>query len=239
MKKSVLILSTASIIIAFASVATAGAQETSKEIKEKKEKEYEMQKAIDEQKKAMVDQKKVQEEMLENLQKQQEALDQDIKDIDVEVQVDEPDSIFVRAPRVRWISRSKHMGEPFPALAPGLNSFEYHSFMDDNENTSWEFSKRIKEKSLKNEYLVEVEKSSNSVVMSVNGDCKEGEIRIKIVMPGGKTYSDVVIDEFGNLNWRKSFTISETENQDKAGAWKFIITSNKATGYFKISLQAY
>ena len=79
----------------------------------------------------------------------------------------------------------------------------------------------------------------NTVVMAVNGDCKAGEIRIKIVMPNGKTYSDIVIDESGNLNLRKSFTISETENKDKAGAWKFEINSSKATGYFKISLQTY
>lgn len=75
--------------------------------------------------------------------------------------------------------------------------------------------------------------------MSVMGDCKAGEIRIKIVMPNGKNYSDILIDEFGNLNWRKSFTISEKENQDKSGEWKFQIASTKATGFFKISLQTY
>ncbi|MEI6048042.1 MAG: hypothetical protein WCS03_04020 [Bacteroidota bacterium] len=48
-----------------------------------------------------------------------------------------------------------------------------------------------------------------------------------------------MIDESGNLNWRKSFTVSETENQDKTGEWKFKIDSNKATGFFKISLQTY
>ena len=74
---------------------------------------------------------------------------------------------------------------------------------------------------------------SNTVVMSVNGDCKAGEIRIKIIMPNGKVYSDIVIDEFGNLNWRKSFTISEEENKDKAGAWKFQINASKATGFFQ------
>ena len=75
--------------------------------------------------------------------------------------------------------------------------------------------------------------------MSVMGDCKTGEISIKVITPGGKTYSDILIDEFGNLNWRKSFNISETENQDKAGEWKFKIDSNKATGFFRISLQTY
>ena len=58
-------------------------------------------------------------------------------------------------------------------------------------------------------------------------------------MPNGKAYSDIIIDEFGNLNWRKSFKISDEENQDKTGAWKFEINSTKATGYFKISLQTY
>ncbi|HRW84315.1 MAG TPA: proprotein convertase P-domain-containing protein, partial [Bacteroidales bacterium] len=82
-------------------------------------------------------------------------------------------------------------------------------------------------------------KTVKNVTMSVNGDCREGDIRIKITMPNGKTYSDIVIDEYGNLNWRKSFTISETENKDKTGAWKFEISSSKATGFFKISLQTY
>ncbi len=79
----------------------------------------------------------------------------------------------------------------------------------------------------------------SAVVMTVNGDCKAGEIRIKIIMPNGKTYSDIVIDEFGNLNWRKSFTVSEEENKDKVGKWKFKVDANKASGIFKISLQAY
>jgi hypothetical protein len=75
--------------------------------------------------------------------------------------------------------------------------------------------------------------------MSINGDCKAGEIRIKILTPQGKTYSDVVIDEFGNLNVRKSFNISDKENQDKTGEWKFVINSDKATGFFRISFQTY
>ena len=74
--------------------------------------------------------------------------------------------------------------------------------------------------------------------MAVFGDCSDGEINIKIVMPDGKVYADIIIDEFGNLNWRKSFNISETENQDKIGAWRYEIKSTEATGYFRISLQA-
>jgi len=48
-----------------------------------------------------------------------------------------------------------------------------------------DFSKSIKESSFSRDYLFDVDLSSN-VVMSVNGECKVGEIRIKIVMPNGK-----------------------------------------------------
>jgi hypothetical protein len=84
-----------------------------------------------------------------------------------------------------------------------------------------------------------VEPSVKTVIMNVMGDCKSGQIKVKIVMPGGKVYSDIVIDESGNLNYRKSFSISETENKDKAGEWKFRIEAEKATGFFRISLQTY
>jgi hypothetical protein len=111
--------------------------------------------------------------------------------------------------------------------------------MGDSERTSWDFSKNVKDNTFSRDYTFDVEKTSRSVVMSVMGDCKSGEIRIKIIMPNGKSYSDILIDESGNLNWRKSFTISETENQDKTGDWKFQISSAKATGFFKISLQTF
>jgi len=236
MKKSLLFVIIILLITSAASLQQLSAQDKTKEDKEK---EMRIQQQIEEQKKSMADQKRAQEEALQSLQKAQEELDNSLKDINVEVEVDDSDNADqdVRA-HVKRINRSFRFDEPY-VFSPGVEPFYVHSFDGDGESTTWEFSRKVKEKTLKSEYTFDVEKSSNSVVMSVMGDCKSGEIRVKIVMPNSKTYSDIVIDEFGNLNWRKSFTVSETENQDKTGAWKFIITSNKATGYFKISLQAY
>jgi hypothetical protein len=237
MKRTGLFLISIFLITLFLSFQPATAQEKSKEDQEK---EYKIQQAIDEQKKAMLEQKKAQEQALINLQKSQDELENRLKDINVEVILDDSDKVNqdVRT-RVKRINSRYHVNEPF-VFTPGVEPpYWVGSFDSDKESTTWEFSRRVKEKSMKSEYSFDVEKTANTVVMSVNGDCKAGDIRVKIIMPSGKTYSDIVIDEFGNLNWRKSFTISETENQDKAGAWKFQITSNKATGYFKISLQAY
>jgi len=232
MKKSSQLFIVIFLIPVVFSLQQLNAQEKSRE---EQEKEFRIQKTIDEQKKSMADQKRAQEEALRELQEAQESLDS----INVEVEVEAADMAdkAVRA-HVKRIDRSFRFDEPY-VFSTGVEPFIFHGFDGDKESTTWEFSRKVKEKTLKSEYSFDVEKTANTVVMSVMGDCKAGEIRIKIIMPGGKTYSDVVIDEFGNLNWRKSFTISETENQDKAGAWKFIISSSKATGYFKISLQAY
>jgi hypothetical protein len=238
MKKSGLFLISIFVITSLLSFQQASAQEKSKEDQEK---EFKIQQAIDEQKKAMIDQKKAQEEALENLQKKQDELENTLNDINVQVEVDNADKAGKEAMQhIKRINHSFRFDAPY-VITPDADAFSGHEFAfdSDNESTTWVFSRSVKEKTLKSEYSFDVEKTANTVVMSVNGDCKAGDIRIKIIMPGGKTYSDIVIDEFGNLNWRKSFSISETENQDKAGAWKFQISSNKATGYFKISLQAY
>jgi hypothetical protein len=245
MKKSSLILAIL-FLISMSSFQVTFAQEKTKEDKDK-----ELNEVIEAQKKAMVEQKKAQEKAQEEVQKalekaklDQEAAMEDSKasyqDAMKEYQDQFDQEKFqksFRNFRMPGNGRNFNNGEPF-IISPDVN-FYRHSTNGDSESTSWDFSKSIKESSFSREYIFDVEQTANTVVMSINGDCKAGDIRIKIVMPGGKVYSDITIDESGNLNWRKSFVISDTENKDKAGAWKFEINASKATGYFKISLQTY
>ena len=65
----------------------------------------------------------------------------------------------------------------------GGDAFYGHSMGGDTERTTWDFSKSVKENTFSRDYTFDVEKTVNTVVMSVMGDCKAGEIRIKIVMP--------------------------------------------------------
>jgi len=226
------------LVIPFRQVS---AQEKSKE---EKEKEQQMQEIIEAQKKAMAEQKKAQEEMMKALQEKNydiDELDDIMEDIYFKIDIDTED--FARARRI-YTDRSRDFFNdsraPFILATPstGLGVWTPYGF-GDTESTTWEFSKSVKEKSFSNSYTFDVESTVNTVAMSVSGDCEAGEIRIIIVKPDGETYSDITIDEFGNLNWRKSFKVSEDENQDKTGAWEFEIEATDATGYFKISLRAY
>jgi hypothetical protein len=231
MKRSSLIVAIL-FLISMNSFQVVVAQEKNKEDKDK-----ELNGLIEEQKKAMIDQKLVQEEARRVMEKSRIEFEDAIGNV--------KDSIFLPVEFQKAFRNPGHSrngwnfnnGEPF-VISPGVG-FYGHSLNGDSETTSWDFSKSIKESSFSRDYTFDVEPTANTVVMSINGDCKSGEIRIKIIMPNGKVYSDIMIDESGNLNWRKSFVISETENKEKAGAWKFEINSSKATGYFKISLQTY
>jgi hypothetical protein len=234
MKRNSLLIAVIFLISICFSFQKAEAQE---KIKDEKEKELRIKEAIDAQKKAFLEQEKAQQEMKKALEDSKvDVWDEAIMDSRVKAYDPENlEKIYKVYGNMRG-DRSFSTGEPI-VITPGVEFFG-HSY-NDSERTSWNFSKYVKETSFSRDYTFDVESTVKTVVMVVNGDCKSGEIRIKIVMPGGKTYSDILIDEFGNLNWRKSFTISDSENKDKAGAWKFEISSSKATGYFKISLETY
>ena len=213
MKTKVLMLAAVTLIIAGFAFQPASAQERSREESEKELKAL----------KEMEMQKKVQEETLQQAEKEIQ---------DAAEKVNEVMRVY------RGSGRPFNYGEQF-IFTPGTEFFHGVPFGGDAERTTWDFSRTVKGSSFSKSYSFDVEKSARTVVMSVNGDCKSGEIRVNIVMPGGKTYSDIVIDEFGNLNWRKSFSITEDENQDKTGEWTFRISAKNASGQFKISLQIY
>ena len=229
------------IIIFLLSVGSSFQLVTAQEkTKEEQEKDAKMQQSIEKQKKAMADQKKAVKEAEQSLKEKQLEFDYSNDALKEEAENADNDrmKIIMGTPRG---NRSFNFNEPFVTgdfAGQDMSGWFGHS-MGDSERTTWDFSKSIKDNTFSRDYTFDVEKTTKSVVMSVMGDCKTGEIRIKIVMPNGKNYSDILIDESGNLNWRKSFTISDTENQDKTGDWKFQISSTKATGFFKISLQAF
>jgi predicted RNase H-like HicB family nuclease len=188
-------------------------QQLNSQEKTREEKEKELQEAIREQKRMMIERQKSD---FEAQKRAREEFEKAMKDL-----------------------KEKGEGRPFadPFMWPVPGDI-YRWYPNGNsEKSTWDISKSIKESSYSREYIFDVEASAKSVVMSVSGDCKEGEIGIKIIKPDGMTFSEIVIDQHGNLNWRKSLNISRTENQDKTGAWTFIINSSKTTGYFKIFFQ--
>jgi hypothetical protein len=235
MKRRYLLLISVFLISACFSVQYLSAQENTTTEKEKEDK---LQQAIALQKKAVADQMKAQADLMKAHADQQKEL--------AKIRSDSG-RFFYRGNDTMNFYRSgaRSSGNSFggpdmPFRGSPYGSFSGYSGREgDSESTSWDFSKHVKEKTFSKDYSFDVESSVKTVIMNVMGDCKSGQIKVKIVMPGGKVYSDIMIDESGNLNYRKSFSITETENKDKTGEWKFRIEAEKATGFFRISLQTY
>ena len=105
-------------------------------------------------------------------------------------------------------------------------------------SSSLQFSKQVREASFNKDLTFEIEEDAKRASISVSGICEEGEIRIWIAMPDGSAYTEVLIDEYGSVNWSKSFNIEE-ENGSKTGEWGFRISAKNATGNFRLSIQSH
>ena len=227
MKNRNLILAALFLITVCFSVQPLLAQESTTS---EKEKELKLQQAIELQKKAMADQKKAQDLQMKEFEKFR---------LDTMRNFGRGDGLTFYRSRNRSSGVSvENLDDPF-VVSQGMPFSGYFGRGGDQERTTLDYSQQVKESTFMKDFSFDVDKSSNNVVMTVMGDCKAGQIRVKILIPGGKVYSDILIDESGNLNWRKSFTISGDENKDKVGEWKFKIEADKATGFFKINLQTY
>ncbi|MFZ2286383.1 MAG: hypothetical protein WAV93_05300 [Bacteroidales bacterium] len=102
--------------------------------------------------------------------------------------------------------------------------------------SSWNYSRQVMEATFTNEFSMSAS-DENSVNLSVSGDCAEGSITVAIIMPDGKQLSEVLLDENGSLNWRKSFEAGEN-NGWKNGKWVFKIRAQEATGNVRISMNS-
>ncbi len=232
MKKTGKIFAAVFLISACFAFQPTGAQDKTDE---EKERELKVQAEIEAQKKAITEQKDAQDELIKSMDVQKKNFDlikDSLKQFEMNPEYNDMARRFAKRYAMPYINN-----DPFFDMR--MDQFINRPFGDEGERTTWDFAKSIKENSFSGDYTFDVEPTVKTVVMAVNGDCKKGDIRIKIIMPDGKVYSDILIDESGNLDWRKSFKISEEENKDKEGAWKFQINASKATGYFKISLQTY
>lgn len=216
MKKQVIILGIVSLFIIFASQPVSG-QET-ENIKKKEEAEL-LKKKADEQKL-----KEIEAEQAHN----QIMVDRIRAGSEIES--------AMREARQAYITSSGGNIDFFIPDAPDANF--YISAPGSQSSTSLDFAKNVKEATFSKEFAFDVEKEAKRASISVSGVCKSGEIRIRINMPNGKLYTEVLIDEYGSVNWSKTFTIGE-ENGDKTGSWKFITSAKEATGNFRLSIKSF
>ncbi len=120
---------------------------------------------------------------------------------------------------------------------PSDANYTVKTYGGSRSTTTLRFTKSLKEATFTKEVKFDIDSDARKVSISISGLCEVGEVRVKILMPGGKTYTEVLIDEYGSVNWSKTFTIEEGDNS-KTGEWVFVINSKEATGHLGISIKS-
>ena len=254
MKRTVNFITVAVMAIMLSS-AGAYAQDASVKAADEKKKQEELQKQAELQKKAEYQKQKALDEEMKLKQAEIEAKRKEIQEKMADIEVDneknkkEFEWIYKEFDDLGRMGRDVYKQMPVVVMPdmPALSGFNY-----DNANniylytgyghkskpgSSWNYSRQVMEATFSNELTMSAEDMDN-VSLSVSGDCAEGSMAVTIVMPDGKQLSEVILDENGSLNWRKSFEAGES-NGWKNGKWTFRIKAKAATGNLRISMNSY
>ncbi|HUS86077.1 MAG TPA: hypothetical protein VMW76_02465 [Bacteroidales bacterium] len=210
MKRQVTILVIAALILAFIPQLTFGQEGEQKKVKI----EEELKKTAEEERKALMEEQELRSKLL------------------IES--------FGAAAEVRDARREARVAYGYSSGLDDVyvvGDYPQFSFFDSQNSSSIEFSKSVKDANFSKDFPAEIDTDAHKASISVSGSCKAGEIRIRITMPSGKVYTEVLIDEYGSVNWTKTFTLGE-EGDDKAGTWKFLISGKEATGNFRVSVRS-
>lgn len=69
-------------------------------------------------------------------------------------------------------------------------------------------------------------------IMSINGGCQLGNIKITIYDPSGKIFKEILLDSSANLSW--SQYVLFTAEKKYQGTWKAKIEAYRALGYYEL-----
>jgi len=89
--------------------------------------------------------------------------------------------------------------------------------------------------SKKNNGSFDVDNSVRNISLMFGGSVKEGKITIKILLPDGKTFKDLTIDESADMQFSQNIKIAK-DTEKYYGDWKYVVESTKAVGHYNLNI---
>jgi uncharacterized membrane protein YkoI len=246
-----MVQSIAIVLVLLMVSASVSAQVTTPSAADKqKQEELAKQKEAEAQKKKQEELTKLREyELQKKMQEAEQEMARHERGPEYEEALHDYDAIRMRAEEMSKDYQMDAMKDMPPFIIPEDKVFRYaipynEDFFIYDEmghsgkpGSSWNYTRQVLEATFTNEFTMDAGSDDGNVNLSVSGNCAEGSIIVAIVMPDGKQLSEVLIDENGSLNWRKSLEENE-ESKWKNGKWIFKIKAKNATGNFRISMNS-
>ena len=105
-------------------------------------------------------------------------------------------------------------------------------------NSRLSLSKEYNGQSIDKQGAFEVEDNTTKLKLSIEGHVKSGSIKVSLILPDGKPYKSLTMDDSADIQWSESLNIKEDVTK-YFGTWKYRITTKVADGSYHLSINTY
>jgi hypothetical protein len=105
-------------------------------------------------------------------------------------------------------------------------------------NSKLTLSKNYNGQSIDKQGTFEVEDKITKLKLSIEGHVNSGSIKVSLLLPDGKIYKSLTMDDSADIQWSESLNIKEGVTK-YFGTWKYRITTKVADGSYHMSINTY
>ena len=187
-------------------------------------------------KEAQEDEMRARKEMLEEQRRQMRDQEAAMRDQEVElreIRRQQAEEVRVR-PSVATVV---HQSNGTVYVKDGENSYTYYTG-DGSSQTQLTLRNTFRGGTDSSNGSFDLEKGTRHFRCMINGKVQSGEITIKILYPGGKTFKDLTINSSAEISYNQALTIKEGEDSKYVGSWKYEVKAEKAEGSYMLQISS-
>ncbi len=143
-----------------------------------------------------------------------------------------------RAELAEQAARSREMSRA-RSLSRAREDYVYVTGYGSGEhNSRLMLSKEYNGQSIDKQGTFEVDDNTTRLKLSIEGHVNSGSIKVSLILPDGKPYKSLTMDDSADIHWSESLNIKEGETK-YFGIWKYRITTKVADGSYHMSINTY
>lgn len=112
------------------------------------------------------------------------------------------------------------------------------NWSSNEHNSRLMLSKRYNGQSIDKQGTFEIDDEITKLKLSIDGEVNSGSIKVSLILPDGKPYKSLTMDDTADIHWSESVTIKENETK-YYGTWKYRITTKVADGSYHLSISTF
>jgi hypothetical protein len=121
---------------------------------------------------------------------------------------------------------------------PREDYFYVTNYSSGEHNSRLMLSKEYNGQSIDKQGTFEVDDNTTKLKLSIEGHVNSGSITVSLILPDGKPYKSLTMDDMADIHWSESLNIKEGETK-YYGTWKYRITTKVADGSYHLSINTY